>query len=41
MNQHPFRQLEYLTPPETVGQDVRNRMLGAALARAFEGERGS
>jgi integrase/recombinase XerC len=25
----------------TVGQDARNRMLRAALARAFEGERGS
>jgi hypothetical protein len=32
--------LRYLTPPETVGQDARNRMMRHALARAFEGEDG-
>jgi len=34
-----LRQLEYLSPPLTVGQDARNRMLRSALARAFEADR--
>jgi hypothetical protein len=31
MNQHPFRQLRYLTPPEGLSDDYRNRLVRRSL----------